>query len=349
MNEEIGFAVVGLGMGRSRARLIAQTEGARLQVVCDLQEERVRRVTEELGCQGTTRFEEVLAREDVDVVMVMVPSGLHGDLAIQAMRAGKHVITTKPMDVSLEKAHAMIRCAEETGRLLAVDFGSRYQPEWHQIKAAIQEGLFGRLVLGEARLKWWRTQEYYSRSGWRGTWALDGGGSLANQTIHYIDLLQWLMGEVEEVLAGYYGVHAHDIETEDLGIGMLRFKNGAMGLVVGTTTFPRSPYAGIEVHGDRGGAILLSKEGPPRWYFLEEGQQPPEVSLPVRNVVEDVVRALREGTPAMVNGWEGLKSLEILIGIYTSAREGRRVRIEESVLPAAHLDADGSSAKGGGT
>jgi predicted dehydrogenase len=328
MDDAIRFAVVGLGMGRSRARLIAQTEGARLQAVCDLQEEKARAVAEELECDWTTAFEDLLRREDVDVVVVMTPSGLHGEMAIQAMQAGKHVITTKPMEVSLERAQAMVACAEATGRILAVDFGSRYRPAWHQVKAAIEEGLLGRLILGEARLKWWRSQEYYSRSGWRGTWALDGGGSLANQTIHYIDLLQWLLGAVEEVLAGYYGVHAHDIETEDLGIGLLRFRNGAIGTVVGTTTFPRSPYAGIEVHGEAGGVIFLSREGP-QWYFLDEAQQPPEVSLPVSNVIEDMVRAIRERTPVMVDGREGLKSLEILVGIYTSARERRPVPLAE--------------------
>jgi UDP-N-acetyl-2-amino-2-deoxyglucuronate dehydrogenase len=326
--EEVRFGVVGMGMGRSRARTVSQTAGAKLQMVCDLREDRVRPVGEELGCEWTTSLEAVLGRDDVDVVMVMLPSGLHGDVAIQVMRSGKHAITTKPMEVTLAKADAMIACAQETGRILAVDFESRYERSWQQMKAAIDGGLFGKMVLGEARLKWWRAQSYYSDSGWRGTWAMDGGGSLANQTVHFIDLLVWLMGDVAEVLAGYYGAHTHAIETEDLGMGMLRFTSGAMGAVLGTTTFPKSPYAGLEVHGEQGGAILTF-QGEPSWYFLEEGQQPPEVTPRVRNVIEDVASAVRDGTPVAVDGREGRRSLELLTGIYTAARERRPVPMGE--------------------
>lgn len=327
MADQVRFGVLGMGMGRSRAKTVAQTEGAKLQVVCDMVEERVRPVAQELGCDWTVSADEVIQRDDVDVVYVMLPSGLHGDYAIRAMQAGKHALTTKPMDVSLAKADAMIRCAEETGKILAVDFDSRYRRSWQQMKAAVEEGLFGKLVLGEARLKWWRAQSYYSDSGWRGTWALDGGGSLANQTIHFIDLLQWLMGEVEEVIAGYSGIHGHDIETEDLGMGMLRFKNGAVGAVLGTTTFPKSPYAGVEIHGDRGGALHLFRDEP-AWYFLDD-QQPPEVTPRFHSAAEEMVSAVRDGTPVSVDGREGRKSLEILVGIYTSARERRPVKIDE--------------------
>jgi predicted dehydrogenase len=135
---------------------VSSAAGAKLQVVCDIREERVRPVVEELGCDWTVSAEEVLKRDDVDVVSVMLPSGLHGEFAMRAMRAGKHAITTKPMDVSLAQTDAMIACAEETGRILAVDFNSRYRRSWQQLKAAVDGGLFGKLVLGEARLKWWR-------------------------------------------------------------------------------------------------------------------------------------------------------------------------------------------------
>src|SRR5712691_4713646 len=138
MADEVRFAVIGMGMGLSRARTITKTAGARLQVVCDLREERVRPVAEELACPWTVSLDEVLRRDDVDVVEVMLPSGLHGDVAIQAMQAGKHAITTKPMDVSLAKADAMIACARETGRILAVDFESRYVRLWQQMTAAIE-------------------------------------------------------------------------------------------------------------------------------------------------------------------------------------------------------------------
>ena len=326
MKESIGFAIVGLGMGRSRAGTVKAVEGAELIGVCDVDEERARDVSGKFDCDWTCSFEDVLDRDDVEVVYIMLPSGLHGDFAIKAMRSGKHAIVTKPMDVSLEKADAMIATADETGQILAVDFESRYAKHWRQVKRAIEDGLFGKLILGEARLKWRRTQEYYDRSGWRGTWAMDGGGSLANQTIHYIDLLQWLMGDAQEVMAAYCGIFAHDIETEDLGMAMLKFKSGAVGTVLGTTTYPRDHYHGLEIHGDAGGVIGL-RDDLQDWRFVNEEQLPPDINISIANAVEDVVSAIQIGSSVAVDGREGRKSLALLQAIYQSARERRSCKI----------------------
>src|SRR5207247_9832789 len=144
----------------------------------------------------------------------------------------------------------------------------------------------------------------------------------------FIGLVQWLLGGGGEVMAGYIGAHTHEIETEDLGMGMLKFKNGAAGTVLGTTTFPKSPYAGVELNGEEAGALHLFHDEP-TWYFLDDQRQPPDVTPSVRSAAEDMVRALRDGTPVAVNGREGRKSLAILAAIYTSAREKRPVRIEQ--------------------
>jgi UDP-N-acetyl-2-amino-2-deoxyglucuronate dehydrogenase len=322
----VGFGVVGLGMGASRAKTITQTPGARLVAVADLKEERVNRVSAELGCEGTRDYRRLLDRSDIDVIMAMTPSGLHGDVALDAIAAGKHAITTKPMDVSLEKADRMIAAADTAGRKLAVDFGSRYDPMFVRIRRAVEDGTFGRLILGEARLKWYRSQEYYSGSGWRGTWAYDGGGSLSNQTVHYIDLLQWFMGEAESVTA-QVGIFAHDIETEDCGMAMLRFKNGALGCIVGTTTFPKTAYSGIELHGDRAG-VLATKKAEGEWFFADGVEERlPEPGPHFRSVIEDMVSALERSTPLACDGREGRKSLAILDAIYRSAREEKRVEV----------------------
>jgi len=201
VSDAIGFVVVGLGMGRHRARMVAKTEGARLVGVADLRAELAQRVAEELGCEWHTDFRTFLDRPNVQVVWVMTPSGVHADVAVPALEAGKHVIVTKPMEVTLERADAMIAAAERNGRLLAVDFDMRFLKGAWQIRQAIADGMFGKLILLEGRLKWFRSQEYYSQSGWRGTWRYDGGGSLANQTIHLIDQLVWLGGEVAGVEA----------------------------------------------------------------------------------------------------------------------------------------------------
>lgn len=324
MSDTIGFVVVGLGMGRHRARTVAKTEGARLIGVADVRAKLAQKVAEELECEWHTDFRTFLDRPDVQVVWVMTPSGIHADIAIPALEAGKHVIVTKPMEVTLERADAMIAAAERNGCLLAVDFDMRFLKGAWQIRHAIAEGLFGKLILLEGRLKWFRSQEYYSRSGWRGTWRYDGGGSLANQTIHLIDQLIWLGGEVASVEAARIGVFAHDIETEDLGMAVLRFRNGAMGTVLGTTTCPRDVYAVVEVHGDKGGAIL-DISGQVRWFFRDESVAPPEVSPPFANSAENMVAALREDASLICEGREGRKSLELLTAIYRAAQTGQSV------------------------
>jgi len=326
VSDTIGFVVVGLGMGRHRARTVAKTEGARLIGVADVRAELAQKIAEELECEWHTDFRTFLDRPDVQVVWVMTPSGMHADIAIPALEAGKHVIVTKPMEVTLERADAMIAAAERNGCLLAVDFDMRFLKGAWQIRHAIAEGLFGKLILLEGRLKWFRSQEYYSRSGWRGTWRYDGGGSLANQTIHLIDQLIWLGGEVASVEAARIGVFAHDIETEDLGIAVLRFRNGAMGTVLGTTTCPRDVYAVVEVHGDKGGAIL-DVSGQVRWFFRDESVAPPEVSPPFANSAENMVAALREDASLVCEGREGRKSLELLTAIYRAAQTGQSVML----------------------
>lgn len=330
MERKIGFGVVGLGMGAARAKLIAKTDGARLVAVADIREDRAFSIASELSCDAVTDYRKLLERDDIDVIMVMTPSGMHAEVAVDSLNAGKHVIVTKPMEVTLERADRMIEAAERNGRLLAVDFEARYYPTMLRIKRAIEEGLLGKLILAEARLKWYRSQEYYSKSGWRGTWRYDGGGSLSNQTIHLIDLLLWLAGDVEEVQAAHIGVYAHEIETEDLGIAMLKFANGAVGTVVGTTTFPQDAYSGIEIHGTDGGVIAHVFVGDiEKWFFRDTERKPPDVEPMVRNVIEDVLSALMKGTKVAVDGKEGRRSIELLTAIYMSAMQGRSVKLSE--------------------
>ena len=326
MEGEIGFIVVGLGMGRNRARMVAGTEGARLVGVVDINEERAKKVAEELGCEWHTDFRTFLDREDVQVVWVMTPSGMHADIAVPSLEAGKHVIVTKPMEVTLERADAMIQAAERNNRLLLVDFDMRYLKGAWQIRQAIIDGLFGKLILLEGRLKWFRSQEYYSRSGWRGTWRYDGGGSLANQTIHLIDQLVWLGGDVERVEAARIGVFAHEIETEDLGIAILKFRNGALGTVLGTTTFPKDTYAVIEIHGDKGGAIM-DVNGQVQWFFKDESVTPPDIEPPFANSAENMIAAIKTGAPLVCDGQEGRKSLKVLTAIYNSATAGESISL----------------------
>ena len=320
---DVGFAVVGLGMGRVRAKQIKDTAGAKLVTVVDANRDRAREVGEELRCAWTDQLDRALDNDEVDVVLVVTPSGLHAEGAIASLEAGKHTITTKPMEVSLEKCDAMIAAAEKADRLLGVDFQERYSDVPQQIKFALDRGLRGEPVLAEARLKWYRSQEYYDAGGWRGTWKMDGGGALANQTIHGIDQLVWFMGRPKSVV-GRIGCFTHEIETEDLGMAMIEFESGTVGTVLGTTTFPDNACWGVEVHGSEGGVLANFGEDP-RWFFVEnckERQQQLARVVPHRNIAEDVVSAVQRGTPLVCDAGQGRLSVELLTAIYDSARNG---------------------------
>ena len=176
-----GFAVVGLGMGRNRARQVMETEGAELCAVVDLNEALAREVGAEMGCEWCTDLDDVLGRSDVDVVFVMTPSGLRTKIGVRAMTAGKHVVTTKPMDVSTASCDEMIRAAEAAGVQIGVDYQSRYVDSNVRVATALAQGMLGKPILGEVRFKWFCSQDYFEHGdGWRGTWAMDGGGSLAS-------------------------------------------------------------------------------------------------------------------------------------------------------------------------
>ena len=324
----LGFAVVGLGMGRSRARQVVDTPGAELNLVVDINEELARKVGEEMGCQWTAHLGEALGRGDIDAVMVMTPSGLHAEVGIRAAKAGKHVITTKPMDVTTTACDRLIAASDEARILLGVDYQSRYVDNNFRIAEALRQGWFGRPVLGEIRFKWFRSQEYFEHgNGWRGTWAMDGGGSLANQGSHLIDLLLWFMGEPVRVYAETAIVN-HDIETEDIGLAILNFASGAKGTIAGTTSFPVSAYFSAEVHGTEAGVIIDDAlTGKIRVYGAELEQRLNQIENPMHNVVEDLVSAVEQGTPLRVDGREGRRTVELLEAVYFSARKGKVLEI----------------------
>ncbi|MGQ9455825.1 MAG: Gfo/Idh/MocA family protein [Armatimonadota bacterium] len=317
----ITFGVVGLGMGANRAQVVSSTPGANLVAVCDLREDRARAVAERHGCDWYTDYGKMLERDDIDVIYVMTFSGLHAKHGIMAAQAGKHVICTKPLDVTVSAVDALISECKRHGVKLVTDFDQRYTSNAQTIKRAVDSGSLGKIILAEARLKWYRSQAYYDENGgWRGTWELDGGGSLSNQTVHFIDQLCWIVGEVKSVYAEL-SVMNHEIEGEDLGLAILSFANGAKGAICGTTTFPRSLYAGIEIHGDRG-AALTTRGKDVEWVWAEGCEIDPEtlrVEPKVKNAVEDIIRAIREDCEPESSGEEGRKSVVVLEAIRKSS------------------------------
>ena len=322
----VNFAVVGLGMGNNRARMIKNTDGAELKCVVDLQADLAKKTAENLDTDWGTDLDEVLGRADIDCVMVMTPSGTHAEVGIRVAKAGKHVITTKPMDVSTESCDQLIAACDEAGVKLAVDYQSRYVDNNYRVAEALRRGWLGRPILGEVRFKWFRSDDYFEHNGgWRGTWNMDGGGSLANQGAHLLDVISWFMGDFESVY-GEMAIMNHDIETEDVGLAIIRFKNGAKGVIVGTTTFPTNAYFSAEVHGTDGGILIEDVLNGNMRVFgegLEERLQ--QINNPIHNIIEDFVQAVEEDGDVRVNGREGRRTVALLEKIYESARTGKTV------------------------
>ncbi len=321
-NGTIGFGVVGLGIGRSRAKMVAECADARLVAVCDVQQDRLADVAEKMDCDAHTDYLEMAERDDIDCLLVMTPSGMHAKMAAEVMRRGTHVATTKPMDVGLEAINAAMEVAEETGLTYAVDFGRRYEDQPRRIARAMRQGRFGTPLLATIEMKWTRAEDYYAN--WRGTWELDGGGSMANQGIHQVDLMQWVMGSVSRV-CGHYAVMAHqNCHTEDLAMAMLQFDSGARGSIVTTTTYSGSDQiTRVGFHGTKG-AALIENEEISDWTLGEDDDPLPEHPA---NIVEDMVGCIRgEREPACPPS-EGRKSIAILRAAYVSAERGEWVEL----------------------
>jgi predicted dehydrogenase len=338
---EIRFAIVGAGnVARYHATGIARTTGARLVAVCRADPARAAEAAERFGVPCETSYEALLARDDVDVVCICTPSGRHAAQAIAAARAGKHVLVEKPMALTLADADEMIEACRAAGVLLGVALQRRADPTFQSVRAAIEAGELGRLVLGTVSVPYWRPQSYYEGADWRGTWALDGGGALMNQGIHLVDLLLWYMGDVAEVHASAATL-AHTIEVEDCIAATVRFKNGALGSIVATTAAaPGFPHR-VEVYGDRGG-VQIEGEGVARWADAAgdrvasaapaeagAGASPTGISaIGHTRLIGDMVAAIREGRPPLVPGEEGRRSLELVLAIYAAARMGQMFHLE---------------------
>ncbi|NLE26612.1 MAG: Gfo/Idh/MocA family oxidoreductase, partial [Clostridiaceae bacterium] len=206
----MGCGVVGLGaIGPTHIKCIKAADNAELVAVCDSVEEKALRYSQENGCKAYTRYEDMLADPAVDLVHICVPSGDHANLGVLAAAAGKHVLVEKPIDVTLEAADRLIEACDKAGVLLSCISQHRFADDLIRTKDAVDAGRFGKITFGGSYTKWYRSQEYYDSGDWRGTWELDGGGALMNQSVHYVDMVQWLCGEVAEVTA-YCGTLAHE-------------------------------------------------------------------------------------------------------------------------------------------
>lgn len=350
--KEIGYGVLGLGIGKTHVTSALKAEGCKFVAICDSDEEVLNKVGDDNGIDPSnryTRFEDMLQRSDIELMSICTPSGVHMEHSVQALRAGKHVLVEKPIEIQLDRIDEMNRVAEEENRYLGCVFQNRLSPGNRKIKETIESGRMGKLITCNFHLKWYRSDQYYRRNGgWRGTWAMDGGGAIMNQTVHTVDLMQWFMGPVKSIFAKA-GTFNHDIETEDTAVAVVSFESGAIGTLIGTTC----AYPGLEVltqiHGATGSiyaknanielfrmadddkertgeAQVLAQFGDKKAEKGSGSSDPMAIGKSGHaGQIQDMIQAVIEGRAPMVPGREGKAAVEIILALYESARTGKEV------------------------
>lgn len=344
-----GFGLVGCGMiSAFHARAINDIKGARVVALHTSRPENAQKIQEIVGdCAVYTDYREFLKHQGLDIVNVCTPSGAHLDPAVDAAKAGKHVVVEKPLEITLPRCDKIIEACDKYKVKLCTIFPSRFSPANIALKQAVDSGKFGKLTLADTYVKWWRTQQYYDGGGWRGTWKLDGGGAYMNQAIHNVDLMYWLMGDIVEV-NGMTGTLAHErIEVEDVGVATVRFKNGALGVMEATTSAFPGLLKKTEIHGTKG-TVIVEQDDVLLWQFEKEtakdrtvrekfakrvgggggASNPAAISYKGHmEQLKDFIKAIQTGKAPLVDGAEGRKSVEIILAIYKSAKTGKTVEL----------------------
>ncbi len=351
-NEPLGIAIVGSGMiSEFQARAIESLPDARVAGFYDQVSEFAQKRASQFSVQAYGTLDDLLGDSKVGAVSICTPSGVHLDPALAAAAAGKHLMVEKPMEVTTERIDQIIAACGKNGVTLGAIFPRRFQETSRLVKKAIEAGRFGKISLADVYIKWHRTQEYYDSGGWRGTWKLDGGGALMNQGIHGIDLLQWLMGGVAEVV-GFTDTLSHEnIEVEDVATASLRFKSGALGTIEATTGCWPGTRLRVEVGGSEG-SVVMEDETILTWTFKDERSEDEDIRTQYgpreglsgggagdpsaidfeghRRQFEDFTRSIQAGRKPFCDGVQARAAVEIITGIYRSARERRVVTLESS-------------------
>ena len=348
------FGIIGLGLiAKFHARAIKDLPGASLAACYSRSSERADAFAKEFGCRGYDSLEAMLADPAVKIVTVCTPSGAHLEPTLAAVRAGKHVIVEKPLEITLARCDEIIRAADKAGVIVSTIFPSRFHESSGLMKQAVQQQRFGRITLGDAYVKWYRTQQYYDGGAWRGTWHLDGGGALMNQAIHSVDLLLWLMGPAVEVTA-HTATLAHErIEVEDAAVATVKFANGALGVIEASTAAFPGELKRVEISGSHGTAVLR-EEDIITWKFAEQTKEDEALLARMANKTqtgggaadpaaighhghrlqfENVLQAIQSGQPPLIDAAEGRRSVELILAIYQSAATGQAVKLPLAADP----------------
>ena len=349
MDKTVGYAVVGLGVGKAHVRGAIAAQGCRLVALCDIRPEQLENARKISGAEDAatyTDFAEMLQNPEIDVVSVCTPSGLHAEMAVQALRAGKNVLVEKPMDITVDKILQIEAARRETGLKVGGIFQNRRNAIMEPFKAAVDGGRLGEIYAGFFRVNWHRDDDYFLQNGgWRGTWAMDGGGSLMNQAVHTVDLMQWLLGDVESVKS-HMRVVNHKIETEDFTQSTIKFKRGTIATLVSTTSAYPGLGTELQLTGTEG-SIHIDGDKVIAWKLkndsdeLEDAEEAemkakfggkhasvsadPTVVRGHSFQIQDMVDAVRFDRDPMVGPMEATKAVRIINAVYESARTGKEI------------------------
>jgi predicted dehydrogenase len=344
----IGFGIIGCGMiANFHAKAIADIKGAKLVACQSATFASAEKFAAAQGCKAYERLEDMLADPAVDVVTICTPSGAHMEPAVAAANAGKHVIIEKPLEITLDRCDKIIAACEKNKVVCSTIFPSRFHEPARLIKQAIDQGRFGQLTLGDAYVKWFRTQQYYDGGKWRGTWKLDGGGALMNQAIHSVDLLTYFMGPVQRISAMTATLAHERIEVEDVATAALTFESGALGTIEATTAAWPGHLKKLDICGSEGSATMI-EEDITFWEFAKKKKSDEKLVAAMAGKTKtgggaadpkaighhghthqfkDVLDAIKKGRPPAIDGPEGRRSVEIILAIYKSAETGKAVEL----------------------
>ncbi|WHX40244.1 Gfo/Idh/MocA family oxidoreductase [Mesobacillus sp. AQ2] len=336
----VNFAIVGCGhIAKKHAEAITKAEGANLVAVCDTDQSKMEPFIEQYNVQGYTQLTEMLKNDEIHVINICTPSGFHANIAVESANAKKHIVVEKPIAMTLEDTDAIIHACKENDVKLSVVHPNRFRPVMIELKKAMDEQKLGKLSHANATVRWNRNDEYYNQAPWRGTKEFDGG-VLMNQAIHNLDLILWLMGDVEEVYS-MEATRLRNIESEDVSTGVIRFKNGALGIVeAATTIYPSNLEETISVFGETGTIKVGGKTASlvEHWNVQDmTAEAVNDIVETVKNdpigkpghqcIIEDMVEAIKEDREPIVTGLDGRKALELVRAFYESASSNKPVKI----------------------
>ncbi|HDR7514035.1 Gfo/Idh/MocA family protein [Bacillus mobilis] len=341
----MNFAIIGCGhIAKKHAEAIQNIDGANLIAICDRVPAAMEYYVEKYDAKPYEDMKDLLVNPEIDVVTICTPSGYHAQITVEIAKAKKHVIVEKPIALTIEDANLMIKVCEEQGVKLAVVHPNRFRPAVQEFHKLMAEGRLGKISHANATVRWNRNDAYYAQAPWRGTKALDGG-VLMNQAIHNIDLLVWLMGEVEEVYS-MGATRLRNIEAEDVSTGVVRFKNGALGVVeAAATIYPKNLEESLSIFGETGTVKIGGMNANQFTHLNVESLDEEETNVIIEKVksdplgkpghqciIEDMIEAIQQNRTPIVSGEDGKRALQFVLAFYESAETQQKIKIDEKNL-----------------